>query len=101
MKSHNESALWGVLTRVEKEVSGDANILKNNIQPIYSFMQPISGCLEIHLNSQVVRYRDQCEGKADVELGERLFKMSNIYNIPLSKDAHCLRESEYVIIYTL
>ena len=64
-------------------------------------MQPISECLELLLNSQIVQNHDQCEGKADVELGERLFKMSNIYNIPLSKDAHCLRESEYVIIYTL
>ena len=39
--------------------------------------------------------------KRDVELGERFFKTSNIYNIPMPKDARCLRESEAVVIYTL
>ena len=89
------------MTRVEKEVSGDANILKNGVQPIYFLMQSISGCLELLLNSQIVRNRDQCEGKDDLELGERFFKTSNIYNIPMPKDARCLRESDDVVIYIL
>ena len=39
--------------------------------------------------------------KRDVELGEQFFKTSNIYNIPMPKDARCLRESEDVVIYIL